>query len=232
MNNLRRERFCGLIAITLFTMCLAAHVQAQEKEATINAPYVNKMEMQMESGMIPEKAEDISPLLYGEKIPMAVLSDASGNSFNLKKAIAEKPTILVFYRGGWCPYCTSQLSGLQEAFPKLEELGYQLIAVSTDSPNGLMQSAAKEKLSYTLLSDADLTFSKQMGIAFKAPKSYWEMLSNTSGGKDVDLLLPVPSVFILDQMGLIRFEYINPDFKQRLEPDLLITVAASIKNAG
>jgi len=179
--------------------------------------------------IIPEKPEDISPLLNGEKVPTVMLPDASGKNFNLNKAISEKPTVLVFYRGGWCPYCSKQLSGLQQAMPELEKLGYQLIAVSTDAPEGLIQSTTKEKLSYTLLSDADLSVSKQFGIAYKAPKPYWEMLAKTTSGRDTDLLLPVPSVFILDKTGIIHFEYINPDFKQRLDPDLLKVVAATIK---
>lgn len=184
---------------------------------------------QQDTNIFPQKPEDISPLLIGESIPTATLMDASGKNFDLNKAVATKPTILIFYRGGWCPFCSKQLSGVQEIVPELQKLGYQLMAVSTDKPEGLMQSATKEKLSYTLLSDADLKLSKQFGIAFKAPKGYWEMLPKTTGGKNTDLLLPVPSVFILDQKGAIRFEYINPDFKQRLSPELLAAVAQSIK---
>jgi peroxiredoxin len=199
-----------------------------------------KAEKQMAAGMmegnhtmayaIPEKPEDISPLLTGESIPMVVLKDAAGKDFDLNEAVSRKPTILIFYRGGWCPYCSKQLSGLQEIAPELEKEGYQLIAISTDKPEGLMESATKEELGYTLLSDADLNVSKGFGLAYKAPKGYWEMLPKTTGGMDVDLLLPVPSVFILDRKGAIHFEYINPDFKQRLNPDLLKVVAQKIYN--
>jgi peroxiredoxin len=160
---------------------------------------------------------------------MAQLPDVSGKIFDLNKAVSEKPTILIFYRGGWCPYCNKQLSGLRKAAPELEKLGYQLIAVSTDAPEGLMQTAKKESLSYTLLSDADLSFSKQFGLAYKAPMEKWELLLKSTHGKDIDLLLPVTSVFILDTKGLIQFEYINPDFHQRMNTDLLQTVAAFIK---
>ena len=231
MKNLIKRKSSALVALTLFTVCLAGVANAQEKTGTMKSSgMMDKMEMkQMMPYVIPQKPEDVSPLLYGEKIPMAVIPDASGKSFDLNKAIAEKPTILVFYRGGWCPYCSKQLSGLQQALPGLEKMGYQLIAVSTDESDGLMQSATKEKLSYTLLSDANLELSKQIGIAYKAPKGYWEMLPKTTGGKDVDLLLPVPSVFILDKTGVIHFEYINPDFKQRLSADLLMAAATSIK---
>ncbi len=177
---------------------------------------------------IPQQPEDISPLLNGESIPAVILKDVSGKAFDLNKAVANKPTILIFYRGGWCPFCSRQLSGLQEIVPVLEEKGYQLIAVSTDKPEGLKQSAVKQQLGYTLLSDADTKVSKLFGIAYKAPEAYWEMLPKTSGGMDTDLLLPVPSVFILDRKGVIHFEYINPDFKQRLNPELLKVVAAQI----
>ncbi|MBN9296196.1 MAG: AhpC/TSA family protein [Filimonas sp.] len=188
----------------------------------------SNMPMMKDSTMVPAKPEDISPLLYGEHIPTAMLMDAKGVAFDLNKAVAAKPTILIFYRGGWCPYCSKQLSGLQELAPDLEKAGYQLIAISTDKPEGLMQTSGKQKLAYTLLSDADLRVSKMFGIAYKAPKAYWSMLPETTGGKDADLALPVPSVFILDKKGAIHFEYINPDFKQRLSPQLLKAAAMAV----
>ncbi|RYY23414.1 MAG: peroxiredoxin family protein [Chitinophagaceae bacterium] len=181
------------------------------------------------SYVIPQKPEDISPLLIGEKIPVVSLPDAAGNNYDLNKAVSEKPTILIFYRGGWCPFCSRQLAGLQDITPQLQKSGYQLIAISTDEPAGLSQSTNKEKLSYTLLSDADLNVSKKFGLAFKAPKNYNDLLAKSGGGKNVDLLLPVPSIFILDRKGVIQFEYINPDFKQRISAELLLAVAQTLK---
>lgn len=181
---------------------------------------------------VVQRPEDISPLLYGEKIPQATLPDASGKAVELLETVATKPTVLVFYRGGWCPYCSLQLAGLQEAMPELEKLGYQLLAISADSPEMLRESAVKEKLGYTLLSDADLQVAKQFGIAYKAPEAYWGMLPKTSGGKNTELLLPVPSVFIVDRTGVIQFEYINPDIKQRLSAALLLAAAGAIRDEG
>jgi len=178
--------------------------------------------------MVAAKPEDVSPLLCGEKIPAAVLMDAKANSFDLNKAVASRPTILVFYRGGWCPYCSKQLSGLQDIASSLEKTGYQLIAISTDVPEGLQQTKDKQKLHFTLLSDADLNITKQFGLAYKAPDAYASFLPKTTGAKDVDLLLPVPSVFILDKKGTIQFEYINPDFTHRLNPRLLEAAATAL----
>lgn len=182
----------------------------------------------MSKNAIPANPTDISPLLIGESVPAIVIPDAGGNFYNLNLKISERPTILIFYRRGWCPFCNKELAGLQAIQGILVKMGYQIIAISTDSPENLTKSIGKHALSYTLLSDADLAISKQFGIAFKAPAAYSSTLEQGSNGKNVDKLLPVPSVFILDKKGVIQFEYINPDFKQRIGPDLLQSVAAAL----
>lgn len=228
MKDIRNVKFRFIAAVLSLVYSMGiAHAQ-EHGPSMDSAGTANKIDTKQSSYVIPQKAEDISPLLNGEKIPIAMLTDASGKKFDLNKAISEKPTILIFYRGGWCPYCSKELSGLQQAAPDLQKSGYQLIAISTDAPEGLIQSAKTKMLSYTLLSDADLSLSKQVGIAYKAPKGYWEMLPKTTGGKDPDLLLPVPSVFIVDKTGVIHFEYINPDATTRLGADLLKVVANTI----
>lgn len=178
----------------------------------------------------PAQPNDISPLLIGETIPKVSIPAADGALFDLNARIAEKPTILIFYRGGWCPFCNKELAGLQGIQSDLVKLGYQIIAISTDSPENLNKSIGKHQLTYRLLSDADLAVSKQFGIAYKAPLAYDKIITEGSGGKNTDKLLPVPSVFILNTNGIIQFEYINPDFRQRISPALLQAVAAALNN--
>lgn len=177
---------------------------------------------------VPLKPEDISPLLVGETIPAATLPDAEGKPTDLQALVAQKPTILIFYRGGWCPYCNKQLAGLQQIEKELNDMGYQLVAISTDSPDNLKQTENKQKLTYKLLSDADIALSKKFGIAYKSPKGYDKFLPETSGGKNTDKLLPVPSVFILTKKGRIAFEYINPDMTQRIGAGLLKAAATAL----
>lgn len=50
---------------------------------------------------LPDSAEKIHPLLIGVKVPALVLKNADGTPFNLNEAVAGKPAIIVFYRGGW-----------------------------------------------------------------------------------------------------------------------------------
>ncbi len=180
------------------------------------------------SAQLPEKAEDISPLLCGEAIPEASLVAVDGSSLSLMNLLAKKPTVLIFYRGGWCPYCNAHLAKIQGAEKDVLNLGYQIIAISPDSPENLKMVLENNKLGYTLLSDADGTLMKAVGLAFKAPERYSERLMKSSSGLNKGLL-PVPSVFVLDTSGRIQFEYINPDYKTRLSAGLLVAVLKELK---
>lgn len=173
---------------------------------------------------------EIKPLMIGQAIPAIPLVTAEGTSFDLKAAAKEQPLIIIFYRGGWCPYCNTHLGQLQEIEPKLRELGYRIIAISPDRPEKISESMESGKMTYTLLSDSTMEASKAFGIAFEveAPMlkkldSYNIDIEAASGEKHH--LLPVPSVFIAGTDGIIDFSYSNPDYKTRLAPDVLLAAA-------
>ncbi|MEZ4876586.1 MAG: peroxiredoxin family protein [Flavobacterium sp.] len=173
---------------------------------------------------LPKSATDIAPLLIGEKAPNTSLKTIDGKSVSFLETLDKKKTILVFYRGGWCPYCNQHLSALAEAEPELIKLGYKIIAISPDSSKSLQETKSKDEINYTLLSDSKNNFSKAFGIAFEAPKNYEKYLLKGSDNVNSSII-PVPSVFILDKEGTILFEYIAPDYKHRLSNELLMAVA-------
>lgn len=170
----------------------------------------------------------ISPLLIGEKIPNITLSDVSGKKVNLTDLTAQKPAVIVFYRGGWCPYCNLHLSELQAIEADIIKAGYQIIAISPDSPESLQASLSKNKLNYLLLSDNHTEASRGFGLAFQAPERYSEMLSKASADQNKNVL-PVPAVLITNLAGEILFEYINPDYKKRIKGSLLLAVLKELK---
>ncbi|TDD95559.1 peroxiredoxin-like family protein [Flavobacterium cellulosilyticum] len=177
---------------------------------------------------LPKTANDVSPLLIGEKIPNLTLKSIEGNDINLSDTFSKQKTILVFYRGGWCPYCNLQLGALGESEKELLELGYQIIAVSPDSPKNLKVTDEKDAINYMLLSDSKGELTKAVGIAFQAPTNYESMLSKSSDGLNKSFL-PVPTVFILNENGEIQFEHITPDYKHRITTELLIAAAKSLQ---
>lgn len=179
------------------------------------------------SAQLADKAQDISPLLIGETVPDAVLKSADASDQSFSSILSEKPTVVLFYRGGWCPYCNTHLSDIRDAESKILELGYQIIAISPDSPENLKASDEKIKLNYQLYSDADGKLTKAMGIAFKVEERRKQKLFDNSGGLN-DGFLPVPSVFIIDISGQIIFEYISPNYKKRMSSELLLAVLENL----
>jgi len=175
------------------------------------------------SAQIPERAEDISPLLIGEIIPDVVLKAPDAIDHSISDILSEKPAVILFYRGGWCPYCNVHLAEIQGAESEIIKLGYQIVAISPDSPENLQLTDEKNKLQYSLYSDSDGSLMKALGIAFKAPDRSIDKLKKYSNGLN-EGFLPVPSVFVVDTSGIIEFEYINPNYRTRLGADFLLAV--------
>jgi peroxiredoxin len=179
------------------------------------------------NAQLPQNPEDISPLLIGEKLPDATLLNEIGKSVNLTDEIAKKNTVLVFYRGGWCPYCNMQLAGLAESEAEILKLGYQIIAISPDDYRNLKPSEEKNNTNYKLFSDVDGTLIKKIGIGFTPSPGTISYITKKTIGKTTEVL-PVPTVLVLDTKGEILFEYISPNYKQRISPELLLAVLKNL----
>ena len=178
---------------------------------------------------IPKLATDISPLLIGESVAKGELYDGEGNKVTVKSIVAKKPTVIIVYRGGWCPYCNLHMAELQEIEKDILALGYQIVGVSPDSKEYLNESTEKIKLNYSLFSDTDLTVIKSWGLAFEAPDRNKQMLALRSQNQNPGVL-PVPAVFVTNREGIIQFEYINPNYNTRMSGEMLKAVLTTLKN--
>lgn len=176
------------------------------------------------NAQVANSAEEISPLLIGEKIPTTTIRTLNGE-ISTKQLFKRKPSVIVVYRGGWCPYCNGQLMGLQDIETDLLNLGFQILAVS---PDAISKQGSKYSKNYTLISDSSTKLIQNLGIAFRTSNTYSKMLSKASNGINNNIL-PVPSVFIVDEKGKILFEYVSPDYKNRMDEKLLLSVAKTVK---
>ncbi len=62
----------------------------------------------------------LSALKRGQRAEDFILVDTHGQPVRLQALLNVGPVVLSFYRGGWCPYCTIELRGLQRALPAIE----------------------------------------------------------------------------------------------------------------
>jgi len=181
-------------------------------------------------------AEDVTPLLIGASVPKVSVSDEQSVDQFLPALTMGKRTILVFYRGGWCPYCSEHFQELAEAESEFVELGYQIIGLSPDSPEALASVAKGSKRNYKLYSDSHLEAAKAFGIDFTLGKAtlakykdYGIDLERQSGGANKNKL-PVPAVFIVGPDNKVAFAYVDPDYRNRVPGDLLLAAAKTLAN--
>jgi peroxiredoxin len=144
-------------------------------------------------------------------------------------AMRQGPVVLVFYRGGWCPYCNLHLRGLQRALPEFQQFGAQIVAISPQLPDNSLSTQEKDELTFAVLSDVGNKVARRFGIVFqigeKLQKLYRKFghpldLFNGSDGAEH---LPVPGTFLVDGKGVIRLAHIDVDYTRRLDPDDVIT---------
>ncbi|MEO0972978.1 MAG: peroxiredoxin-like family protein [Pseudomonadota bacterium] len=191
------------------------------------------------NGAVPDAPTAVSPLLVGAKAPAFTLHTAEDEPYIFNPDQLERPVLLAFYRGGWCPYCNTQLMGMRAIEDDLEALGYDLLFASADSVQTLAKEVAQMRLegeddepapSYALLSDASMAVAESYGIAFRLDDATVEKYKGY--GIDIEVAsgydhhtLPVPAVFLIDTSGVIRFSYVSPDYRYRVDSRLLLTAA-------
>lgn len=179
---------------------------------------------------VPASADKTHPLDVGDSVPDVSVQALDGKTVSLLDQVKARPTVLIFYRGGWCPYCNAHLAKLKSVEPALKELGYRIVAISPDRPEELKATAEKQSLDYELMSDGPMAASKAFGLAFQVDdatlgkyKGYGIDLEARSG--QAHHLLPVPAAYVVDRSGKILYAYANPDYTKRVDPDALVAAA-------
>lgn len=176
---------------------------------------------------VANSAEEISPLLIGAELPKVTVQKTDSTLVSVRDLTNKKKTVLIVYRGGWCPYCNQHLKNVATIENEILSLGYQILAVSPDSPSSLSKTLDKDQLNYTLLSDSKGELLNALGITFEAPLIYKPIISKGSNKVNKNFL-PVPSVYVINEDNKIVFEYIAPDYKHRISEQLLLAVLKSL----
>lgn len=159
----------------------------------------------------------------GAAMPEADLLDGDGAPTSLARLRGERPAVVVFYRGAWCPYCNIALRTYQaDLMPVLEDRGYALIAVSPQKPDGSLTTAESNELRYAVASDPGNQLAGALGILTEpsadAVAGQVELgldlrEVNADGGRS----LPMPTVVVVDAAGVIRWIDVHPNYANRSE---------------
>ncbi len=165
-----------------------------------------------------------SALKTGDMAPEFMIPDAMGKIVSLKETLTHGAVIIVFYRGGWCPYCNLELRAYQRLLPKIRDMGAQLMAISLQSPDASLSTQEKNALAFPILSDLSGRVSKDFGLFFTLPDYLQELY--TSLGHDLPRInamgqwtLPIPATYVVAQDGHIIAHHVDIDYRTRMEPE-------------
>jgi peroxiredoxin len=173
----------------------------------------------------------------GDKLAPFALHDATGQTRTLDELTADGPAVIVFYRGGWCPYCNVTLRAYQrELLPQLSARSARLVAISPETPDASLSTREKAELTYTVLSDTGARLASALGITFD-PSEKGLAAQRTLGvdirttRADGGTMLPMPTVLIVDRHHTVRFVDIHPDYTGRTEVSEILAALHKLPNS-
>ena len=162
-------------------------------------------------------------LQEGDQLPEFALLDTDGLTVSSDALLDHGPLAIVFIRGTWCPYCSATLDALDQARPRIEQLGGSLVVVSPMALEELARTAASRGLGLRLLGDPGGAYGKLCGVQYQMSDAHVTLFRSF----DLDIgrinqtlawELPVPACFVADREGVITYAFADADWTHRAEP--------------
>lgn len=169
----------------------------------------------------------------GERIAPFALPDSLGMRRQLADLIVDGPLVLSFNRGGWCPYCRTELSAWVDWLPVLAAHGARFAAVTGEVGGRAERLRAELCLDADMLCDVDHGLALGLGLAFHAGaelrRRYLDCgLDLAEAYGTPGWLLPIPATFVIDTDATVRFAFVEPDFRLRAEPAEIVELVADL----
>jgi peroxiredoxin len=175
-------------------------------------------------------------LQVGDIAPDFILPNVDGRSVRLYSELERGPVVLVFYRGGWCPYCNIHLRGFQKSLADFRAAGAQVVAISPQLPDQSLTTREKIELAFPVLSDVGLNTARAFGITFELPKALLELYAGidisleTSNGVEGGKELPMPATFVIRADRTIAYAQVEADHTRRSEPLEVLNLVRELEN--
>src|SRR5512143_1670803 len=100
-------------------------------------------------------APDMPLLCNGDRFPALTIQAVGGGTISLPADLAGFYSVVLFYRGAWCPYCNAQLAAFSRAADTLAQLRIKVVAVSVDDEAAAAGLVAKYRLRFPVGYGAD-----------------------------------------------------------------------------
>ena len=107
--------------------------------------------------------------------------------------------------------------------PEVHRLGASILTVTPQIPERAVLLRKEANLEFPILFDEGSVVAEQWGLEFSLPRDLRELY--TSWGIDLEVengddswTLAMPAAYVIDTERVVRFRYVNPDYRFRPEP--------------
>lgn len=172
-------------------------------------------------GQVAESGILDTALKVGDTAPNFTLEDESGNTVQLSSLIQDKPLVLSFNRGNWCPFCNIEFAAWQKEQGNLNKANFVMVMPQTKEKSAQLKS--EKGFSYQILTDTGNKVADQFGIKFQLTKPVRDIhhafgMDIPAHNGDNSYELPLAATYVIDQNRQIKYAYINPNWMERAEP--------------
>lgn len=140
-------------------------------------------------------------LLVGKKLPAFSAVHEDGSIVNSSE-LRGKPTVLLFVRGNWCPFCTKQVEEITAHYKDLTDLGARLIFITPKPLDTTRRVAEFFDVKFEFWLDESLAIAKSLGLVLSAgvPESWAKEYGQDSFW---------PTALVVDKDGVIRYSRLS-----------------------
>lgn len=169
-----------------------------------------------------------SCLPVGAKIPGFNLRSLSGEMVSSETLLANGPLVIVFIRGGWCPYCILEMQAWQRHYEASFE-SFNIVAISPEIPEYTSQVKQENNIGFPILIDENMDYAEKLGLIWQLDEEMKALLLKwnidlTERTQEKQFQLPVPATFVIGQDHTIHFRFIEEDYTLRAEPAEVLKV--------
>lgn len=165
----------------------------------------------------------------GTPFPSLALPNHRGQYRKIGDLYKSGPLVISFNRGSWCRYCRRELESWRDSLAALDSAGGKLVVIAGEIGGRGDALAAIFNDEVEILCDVEHGAALSLGLAFHAGK---ELLQRyLENGLDLSKIygtqsgiLPIPATFVVDQKGIVRYAFVDPDFRVRAEPEDVIAI--------
>ncbi|MGI9262672.1 MAG: peroxiredoxin family protein [Woeseiaceae bacterium] len=157
----------------------------------------------------------------GKNLPEFTATNEKGESLS-SGLLRDRPSVLLFVRGSWCPFCSKQVANLAKYYKEITDSGARLILITPNPLETTRRVADFFEVDFEFWLDDSLAIGRSLGLVQKGgvPQD-----SRSEYGDDTLW----PTSLVVDADGVIRHSELSRFIADRPKPEKLLAVVRRLQ---